>query len=132
MATIGVINLDTATAAKSMESQAYGAGGSAYDGTALLPLPSLTLLPLQSKTGPAATIGEGPGYAGASYEGHYVILTWAQYANGTGVGIASPAARTALQQFGSELAAQTATKALNNRLLTGKPATPDTTQSAKA
>ena len=120
MGTVAVLNLPTASDAKlaAGQSSADFAGG-LQSGAAVSQLDGPIVVPLASKTGPAASLGTGTGTVEVSYRGHYLIMTFAQYANGAAPSTA--AQRSALQGFTNELVAGTANFALSQRMLTGKP-----------
>jgi hypothetical protein len=75
--------------------------------------------PLVSKTGDASKLGNGTGIVEADYKGHYLILIWAEYVDGT---VPKTKAQDApLDQFASDLIAETANTALTQRMVNGSP-----------
>ncbi len=60
----------------------------------------------------------------AEYKGHYLILTWSEFVNGT-----TPSTKTQdsqLEQFSNDLVAGSANIDLSQRMVTGAAATPAT------
>jgi len=104
MGTIGVLNLRSASAAKTT---ARAAG------------PSNFVSQLKSKTGPTRKIGGGTGIEEAAAKGHYLILIWAENTNLRKPN--TPAQRRALERFMTELLQKTANVSLSTRMLTGSP-----------
>jgi hypothetical protein len=107
MGTIGVVNL-------SSTNEAHHAGKVVGEND--------FVAPLTSKTGVASKLGNGTGVVGADYKGHYLILTWSEYVNGTVP--ATKAQDAPLDQFSSDLVNETANTALTQRMVTGAPSTP--------
>jgi hypothetical protein len=105
MGTIGVANL-TSTSAAQKAGKLVGQND--------------FVAPLMSKTGVAAKLGNGTGLIEADLKGHYLIMIWAEYVNGTNPTTAAQDAP--LKQFSSDLVQDTANNALDARLLTGTPA----------
>ena len=84
--------------------------------------------------GPTAKLGKGTGVVEAQYKGHYLILTWAEFANQQ---TPSTAALTQqLENFENALVAGTANIVLSQRMINGDgPAAstpPSTSASASA
>lgn len=104
MGTIGVLNLRTASAAKTAVQSA-----DASDFISQLTGPS----------GPTHKIGQGTGIEQAAAKGHYLILIWAEF---TDLRKPKNAAQTAqIENFMTELLDNTANISLSNRMLTGSP-----------
>jgi hypothetical protein len=109
MGTIGVVNLATTN-------------GAHYAGKVIGK--NDFVAPLMSKTGVASKLGNGTGLVEADFKGHYLILTWSEYVNGT---VPSTQAQdNPLKQFSSDLVASTANIALTQRMVTGAPASSGT------
>lgn len=106
MGTIAVINLGTTT-------EAHAAGKVVGDNDFIAPLTATTV--------PASKLGNGTGLIEAAYKGHYLIVTWAQYVNGTDPTTA--ALDKPLNQFSQDLLNETANNALDTRMVTGVPDT---------
>ena len=107
MGTIGVINLSTTN-------EAHYAGRDVGQND--------FIAPLTSKTGVASKLGNGTGVVEAEYKGHYLILTWSEFVNGTDP--TTKAEQAQLQQFSNDLVEETANPDLSQRMITGAPATP--------
>ncbi|HWG01125.1 MAG TPA: hypothetical protein VG164_04670 [Trebonia sp.] len=107
MGTIGVINLITTN-------QAHYAG-KVVNGNDFV-------APLSTSKGIASKLGQGTGVVESQFKGHYLILTWAEFST-----LKAPANKTQqkqLEQFESDLVADTANVDLSQRMVTGKaPAT---------
>jgi hypothetical protein len=106
MGTIGVVNLNTTTAA----SKAGGAVDS-----------SDFISPLTTSKGVTKKIGQGTGVVEAEYKGHYLILMWAEFTS-----LKSPSGSTQdheLETFEQSLVSGTINIALSERMVTGQPAT---------
>ncbi len=58
----------------------------------------------------------------AEYKGHYLILTWSEYVNGTSP--TTKAQDSQLEEFSNNLVSGTANIALSQRMVTGAPASP--------
>ena len=104
MATVGVLNLDDATAA--------GKAGKAAGAVEFIKQ-------LGSKHGPTRNIAKGTGIVAAYVKGHYLILTWTEFAN-----LHAPSGKTKrkqLEAFSTGLVAGTANVSLTNRMVTGQP-----------
>jgi hypothetical protein len=102
MGTIGVINLDTTN-------EAHYAGKVVGQND--------FIAPLATSKGVASKLGQGTGVVEAQYKGHYLILTWSEFVNGS-----TPATMTEdneLEQFSSELVAGTANINLSERMVSG-------------
>jgi hypothetical protein len=102
MGTIGVINLNSTI-------EAHRAGK--IIGKANF------IMPLAGTKGPTAKLGKGTGVVEAQYKGHYLILTWAEFANQK---TPSTAALTQqLENFENALVAGTANIVLSQRMING-------------
>jgi serine/threonine protein kinase len=110
MGTVGVINLISSNAAQKA-GQVTG--------------PQEIIAPLTGKKGPAKKLGTGTGVVQAEIKGHYLILTWAEYANLKSP--AGPAQRQALEQFAANLVTGSANINLSTRMVPGCAATCRTT-----
>ena len=106
MGTVGVVNLGTTN-------QAHYAGKvvGAND----------FIAPLSSTTGIASKLGKGTGVVEAQFKGHYLILTWAEFTNGSTPKTAADSQQ--LEQFETDLVAGTANISLSQRMVNGAPAT---------
>jgi len=102
MGTIGVINLVSTN-------QAHYAGKVVGQ--------SDFIAPLAAKSGVAKKLGQGTGVVEAQYKGHYLILTWSEFVNGSTPSTTAEA--NELEQFNSELVAGTANIALSERMIKG-------------
>jgi hypothetical protein len=104
MGTIGVLNLNSASAAvKAIRSADAGD----------------FISQLKARRGPTHKIGKGTGIEVAAAKGHYLILIWAEFTN-----LHKPrtsAQRTTVENFMTQLLDSTANVSLANRMLTGKP-----------
>jgi hypothetical protein len=110
MGTIGVINLKSTT-------QAHYAGKVVGQND--------FIAPLAAAKGLAKKLGKGTGVVEAEFKGHYLILTWSEFANGT-----TPKTKAQdhqLEQFSNDLIAGTANISLSQRMVTGAPASPGAT-----
>jgi len=105
MGTIGVVNLATTN-------QAHYAGKvvGATD----------FIAPLSTAKGIASKLGKGTGVVEAQFKGHYLILTWAEFTNGTTP--KTTAQSQQLEQFENDLVAGTANISLSQRMVNGAPA----------
>jgi hypothetical protein len=110
MGTIGVINLETTT-------EAHYAG-KVVDGDDFI-------APLAASKGVAKKIGQGTGLVEAKFKGHYLILLWAEFVNGTTP--STTAEDNQLEQFSTELVAGTVNNSLSQRMVTGAAPTPGAT-----
>ena len=110
MGTIGVINLSTTN-------EAHYAGKDVGEND--------FIAPLTSKTGVASKLGNGTGIVEAEFKGHYLILTWSEFVNGTDP--STTAEDNQLEQFSNDLVAGTANVDLSQRMVTGTAATPSAT-----
>ena len=75
------------------------------------------IAPLATSKGVASKLGQGTGVVEAQYKGHYLILTWSEFVNGS-----TPSTMTEdnqLEQFSSELVAGTANINLSERMVSG-------------
>ena len=110
MGTIGVVNLSTTN-------KAHYAGKVVGQND--------FIAPLTSKTGVASKLGNGTGVVEAEFKGHYLILTWSEYVDGTSP--TTKAQDTELEAFSNNLVSLTANIALSQRMVTGAPASPGAT-----
>jgi hypothetical protein len=115
MGTIGVINLSTTN-------------GAHYAGKVVGQ--NDFIAPLTSAKGVASKLGNGTGVVEAEFKGHYLILTWSEFVNGTNP--STQAQDNQLEQFSNDLVAGTANIDLSQRMVTGAPATPGTSASPSA
>jgi hypothetical protein len=107
MATVGVLNLANATEA--------GKAGKAAGAVEFIKQ-------LGSKRGPTRNIAKGTGIVAAYVKGHYLILTWTEFAN-----LHAPSGKTKrkqLESFSTGLVAGTANASLTSRMVTGHPSQP--------
>jgi hypothetical protein len=82
------------------------------------------LAPLSTSSGVGANLGQSTGVVMSQYKGHYLILTWAELAQGKSMsGQPSAAQNKLLEQFENDLVADTANTDLSQRMVTGKPPT---------
>ena len=102
MGTIGVINLITTN-------EAHYAGKVVGQND--------FIAPLASSKGVASKLGQGTGVVEAQYKGHYLILTWSEFVNGTTP--KTTAQDNQLEQFSSDLVAGTANINLSERMVNG-------------
>jgi hypothetical protein len=107
MGTIGVLNLATTN-------EAHEAGRVVGEND--------FIAPLAANKGVASKLGQGTGVVEAEYKGHYLILTWSEFTNGTTP--STTAQDNELEQFSNELVAGTVNISLSERMVTGAPATP--------
>jgi hypothetical protein len=107
MGTIGVLNLSTTN-------QAHYAGKVVGQAD--------FIAPLTAAKGVASKLGNGTGVVEAEYKGHYLILTWSEFVNGTTP--STKAQDTQLEQFSNDLVAGTANIDLTQRMVTGTAPTP--------
>jgi hypothetical protein len=110
MGTIAVINLRSTT-------QAHYAGKVVGQND--------FIAPLAAAKGVAKKLGKGTGVVEAEYKGHYLILTWSEFTNGTTP--KTKAQDNQLEQFSNDLIAGTANISLSQRMVTGAPASPGAT-----
>ena len=106
MATIGVLNLINVSAAKRV--------GKASGATEFIKQ-------IPAAHGPTRKLDKGTGLEEADVMGHYLILTWAEFAD-----LHKPSGHKQLNElkdFSTELITGTANKSLTSRMLTGKPGT---------
>jgi len=104
MATVGVLNLTDATQA--------GKAGKAAGAVEFIKQ-------LASKHGLTRNIAKGTGIVAAYVKGHYLILTWTEFAN-----LHAPSGKTKrkqLEAFSTGLVAGTANVSLTSRMVTGHP-----------
>jgi hypothetical protein len=104
MGTIGVLNLSTASAAKTAARSA--------DATDFISQ-------LTASSGPTSKIGQGTGIEEAAAKGHYLILIWAEFTSLRKP--RTPAQLTTIEQFMTQLLENTANVSLTSRMLTGTP-----------
>jgi len=102
MGTIGVVNLATTN-------QAHYAG-KVVGATNFI-------APLTSATGVANKLGKGTGVVEAEFKGHYLILTWAEFVNGTTP--TTTAEDNQLERFSNDLVEGTANIYLSQRMVNG-------------
>jgi hypothetical protein len=107
MGTIGVINLSTTN-------EAHYAGKVVGQND--------FIAPLTSAKGVASKLGNGTGVVEAEFKGHYLILTWSEFVDGTDP--TTKAEANQLEQFSNDLVAGTANIDLSQRMVTGSSATP--------
>jgi hypothetical protein len=110
MGTIGVINLETTT-------KAHYAGKVVDEND--------FIAPLAAKSGVAKKLGLGTGVVEAEFKGHYLILTWSEFVNGTTP--STTAEDNELEQFSTDLVAGTVNVPLSQRMVTGDPPSPGAT-----
>jgi hypothetical protein len=75
------------------------------------------IAPLATSKGIASKLGQGTGVVEAQYKGHYLILTWSEFVNGSTP--STMAEDNELEQFSSELVAGTANVNLSERMVNG-------------
>ena len=80
------------------------------------------IAPLAAAKGVAQKLGQGTGVVEAEFKGHYLILTWSEFTNGTTP--SSKAQDSQLEKFSADLIAGTANISLSQRMVTGAPASP--------
>jgi hypothetical protein len=102
MGTIGVINLATT-------SEAHHAGKVVGQND--------FIAPLATSKGIASKLGQGTGVVEAQYKGHYLILTWSEFVNGSTP--STTAQDDQLEAFNSDLVAGTANINLSERMVQG-------------
>jgi hypothetical protein len=107
MGTIGVINLSTTN-------EAHYAGKVVGQND--------FIAPLTSAKGVASKLGNGTGVVEAEFKGHYLILTWSEFVDGTNP--TTKAEDNQLEQFSNDLVAGTANIDLSQRMVTGTAPTP--------
>ena len=78
------------------------------------------IAPLATSKGIASKLGQGTGVVEAQYKGHYLILTWSEFVNGSTP--STMAEDNELEQFSSELVAGTANINLSERMVSGDTA----------
>jgi hypothetical protein len=115
MGTIGVVNMTTTN-------EAHYAGKVVGQ--------SDFIAPLTAAKGVASKLGNGTGVVEAEYKGHYLILTWSQFVNGTKP--TTTAQDNQLEQFSNDLVAGTANVDLSQRMVTGTAPTPAASTSPSA
>jgi len=102
MGTIGVINLSTTN-------EAHYAGKVVGQND--------FIAPLATSKGIASKLGQGTGVVEAQYKGHYLILTWSEFVNGSTP--STTAQDDQLEAFNSDLVAGTANIDLSERMVQG-------------
>ncbi len=102
MGTIGVINLATTN-------DPHNAGKVVDQ--------SDFIAPLAASKGVAKKLGQGTGVVEAEFKGHYLILTWSEFVNGSTP--STTAQDDQLEQFSSDLVAGTANINLSERMVSG-------------
>jgi hypothetical protein len=115
MGTIGVVNLTTTN-------EAHDAGKVVGQND--------FIAPLTASKGVASKLGNGTGVVEAEYKGHYLILTWSEFVNGTSP--TTTAENDQLEQFGNDLVAGTANIYLSQRMVTGATSTASAAPSTSA
>ena len=115
MGTIGVANLSTTN-------KAHDAGKEVGKND--------FIAPLTSKTGVASKLGNGTGIVESELKGHYLILTWSEFVNGTDP--TTTAEQNQLKQFSNDLVDGTANIDLSQRMVTGSPASSVTASPASS
>jgi hypothetical protein len=115
MGTIGVVNL-------SSTNQAHYAGKDVGQND--------FIAPLTAAKGVASKLGNGTGVVEAEYKGHYLILTWSEFVNGTTP--STTAQDKQLEQFSNDLVAGTANIDLSQRMVTGTAPSPAASTSPSA
>jgi hypothetical protein len=113
MGTIGVVNLETTN-------QAHYAGKVVGQ--------SDFIAPLTASKGVAQKLGKGTGVVEAQFKGHYLILTWSEFVDGTKP--STSAQDKQLEQFGNDLVSGSANISLTQRMVTGVPPTAAASSSA--
>jgi hypothetical protein len=107
MGTIGVINLQTTN-------EAHYAGKVVDEND--------FIAPLAASEGVAKKLGQGTGVVEAEFKGHYLILTWSEFINGSTP--STTAEDNELEQFSGDLVAGTANISLSQRMVTGEAPSP--------
>jgi hypothetical protein len=107
MGTIGVVNLSTTN-------------GAHYAGKVVGQ--NDFIAPLTASKGVASKLGKGTGVVEAEFKGHYLILTWSEFVDGTDP--KTKAQDTQLEQFSNDLVSGTANIDLSQRMVTGSAPTP--------
>lgn len=105
MGTVSISNLSTYAAAHRAFEAA--AGGQQY------------VTPLRGKSGRTARLGRGAALGIRQVKGHYLILSWVQYADGHKPATAS--GRKQLSAFHSDVVSTTLARPLSYRMITGRP-----------
>ena len=75
--------------------------------------------PLSTSKGIGSKLGQGTGVIESQYKGHYLILAWAEFANGDSP--STTAEQNQLERFESDLIADTVNIDLSERMVNGKP-----------
>jgi hypothetical protein len=88
------------------------------------------IAPLIGTSGVAKKLGKGTGVVEAEFKGHYLILTWSEFANGTKP--TTSAQDQQLEQFGNDLVAGTANVILSQRMVAATSATASPSASPSA
>ena len=110
MGTIGVINLITTN-------KAHYAGKVVDEND--------FIAPLAASKGVAKKLGQGTGVVEAEFKGHYLILTWFEFVNGTAP--STTAEDNQLEQASGDLVAGTVNTSLSQRMVTGDAPSPGAT-----
>ena len=110
MGTIGVINLKTTN-------------GAHYAGKVIDE--NDFIAPLAANTGVAKKLGQGTGVVESEFKGHYLILTWSEFVNGSTP--STTAEDNELEQFSEDLVDGTANISLSQRMVTGVAPSPGAT-----
>lgn len=105
MGTVSISNLSTYAAAH--HAFLAAAGGQQY------------VTPLPGKSGRTARLGKGAALGIRQVRGHYLILSWVQYADGHKPATAS--GRKQLSAFHSDVVSTTLARPLSYRMITGRP-----------
>lgn len=105
MGTVSISNLSTYAAAH--HAFLAAAGGQQY------------VTPLPGKSGRTARLGRGAALGIRQVRGHYLILSWVQYADGHRPATAS--GRKQLSAFHSDVVSTTLARPLSYRMITGRP-----------
>ena len=113
MGTIGVVNLDTTN-------EAHYAGKVVDQDD--------FIAPLAASTGVAKKLGQGTGVVEAEFKGHYLILLWSEFVNGSTP--STTAEDNLLEQFNNNLVAGTVNIPLSQRMVTGVAPSPGASASA--
>jgi len=88
------------------------------------------IAPLTAAKGVASKLGNGTGVVEAEFKGHYLILTWAEFVNGTDP--TTTAEDNQLEHFSNDLVSGTANPDLSQRMVTGSAPTTSASSTASA
>jgi len=105
MGTVSISNLSDSAASRHAFSAA--AGGKQY------------VTPLRGSSGRTARLGQGAALGIRQVRGHYLLLSWVQYADGHRP--ASSAGRKQLSAFHKDVVSATLARPLSYRMITGRP-----------